>query len=153
MARTTLFALLVLALIQVALALPFGYGKIFNVAANGVLSGGYAGTVPTVEKNIRDGPFAMWDIIPYENGAALYMPPAGAFLNAASGQVLVEAGPFKWVFQNAGSNQYIIKLPNDDLVFDWNERTNKVSLRPANGSPTQLWQVPTPYSYSRMYYQ
>ncbi|KAF9280096.1 hypothetical protein BGZ68_007512 [Mortierella alpina] len=153
MTRSTLFALLVLALIQVALALPFGYHKIFNVAANGVLKGGYAGTVPTVDENVQDGPFAMWGIDALEDGASIFMPPAGSFLNAVKGQVIVKGGPFKWVFQNAGYGQYLIKLPYDDLVLDWDEGTRKVSLRPADGSDTQLWQVPTSHSYSRMYYQ
>ncbi|KAF9573551.1 hypothetical protein EC968_008420 [Mortierella alpina] len=153
MVRATLFTLLALVLIQVALALPYGYKKIFNVAANGALLG-YPDSAPVVQKDFQGVAFSMWGINRFEDGASVFMPPANAFLNVNWDNKLIVRGDIsKWLFQPAGSEVYLIKLPNKDLVLDWDERSEEVSLQPANGSPTQLWFVPTSYSYSRMFYQ
>ncbi|KAG0011602.1 hypothetical protein BGZ81_002078, partial [Podila clonocystis] len=151
MARSTLFTFLMLvALIQVALAIPFGYNLVINVAGNGALKA-YQGKKLIVEPGNLQGPYNMWGINRFEEGASIFMPPAGAYLSVADGNVALERRETKWYFEQAGFNVYKIKLPNEDLVLDWNEDSEVVSLQPSNGSPEQLWRVQDPYGYSRMY--
>ncbi|CAO3573940.1 unnamed protein product [Mortierella alpina] len=153
MARSTLFALLVLALIQVSWALPYGYNQIINVAANGALIG-YRERTPFVEKNQMGTANKFWGINEISGGATIFMPPASAFLRAVSKtDVLVSGGPYPWAVNSAGNGKYTIKAVNEDLVLDWNEDSSIVSLKPANGNPSQQWRIGSSLGYSRMFNQ
>ncbi|KAF9954177.1 hypothetical protein BGZ72_004772 [Mortierella alpina] len=160
MARSTLFALLVLALIQVVLALPYGYKMIINVAAKGALIGDpykSPNRAPTVERNSQGFAYNMWGIDPTPEGGAtatIFMPPAYSFLSFTPDfGVTLSREAFAWAIHSAGGDNYIIKLPNNDLVLNWDERYGDVSMSPANGSPGQLWQIGSSFSYNRMFSQ
>ncbi|KAF9964655.1 hypothetical protein BGZ70_006135 [Mortierella alpina] len=153
MARSTLFALLVLALIQVAWALPYGYHQIINDAAKGAIIG-YRGRTPNVERGEFGESNNYWGIEEVPGGATIFMPPAGSFLTVVDGgYVLLEEKKYVWAISTAGDGKYIIKNPNSDLVLDWNERSRNVVLKPANGESSQLWHIGTTPSYSRMFHQ
>ncbi|KAF9280097.1 hypothetical protein BGZ68_007513 [Mortierella alpina] len=152
MARLIMFALLVLALIQVSLALPYGPSVIFNLEANGVLKG-KRNQVPIVERNNLQGP--IWEIQMFEEGASIYLPEASEYLNVEeyTNEVVIEGGEFEWRIESAGPGAFKIKLPNVDSLLDWDVNSQKVILQPAKESPSQLWLIKRPFHYSRMYRQ
>ncbi len=154
MARVTQLAFLALALIQVVLAFPFGKGlMIINLAANGTLRG-YPDKAPIVERNIIEGDNNVWAIVEFGDGVMLYMPRASAHLNLDDdGNVIVRGGPIKWNFHYAGSGLYNIVLPYKNVLLEWNEENEKVSLQSYNGRSSQLSRVERVGGYSRMFSQ
>ncbi|KAF9970300.1 hypothetical protein BGZ75_002332 [Mortierella antarctica] len=151
MARSTLFSLVVLVLIQVALAVPFGVGLIVNRATNGVLKG-----EPFRPLTVGPGDFYTkpWIIKPFEEGVLIEaVGTPRLFVNADYGRAVLTPEEQKWYFENAGENLYKIKLPNEDQVLGLAEGSNVVRLQGANGSDEQLWSIRGRDGYSRMYRQ
>ncbi|CAO3573941.1 unnamed protein product [Mortierella alpina] len=79
MARSTMLALLVLALIQAARVTPYGWNKIINDAADGALRVGL-NMIPTVEENIIGEKYKRRNVHVFECGDTIYRPPVAAYL-------------------------------------------------------------------------
>ncbi|KAF9936613.1 hypothetical protein BGZ67_002203 [Mortierella alpina] len=152
MARSTLFTLLVLALIQVALAVPFGVGLIVNRAASGALKGNPFKPLTVSPDDFRAKP---WSIKPFEEGVLIEAlgTPEPFFVSARGGRAFLTPEEQKWYFENAGDNLYKIKLPNEDQVLGWDEESYEVRLQRAKGTPEQLWSILRTHDYGRMYRQ
>ncbi|KAF9292347.1 hypothetical protein BGZ68_007362 [Mortierella alpina] len=155
MARSTLFALLVLALIQVVAAIPLGQGLIINKAANGALQARFPRTALHVDRDDPQDPSNAWSIKSFEEGASISTLDNENFVYASNGVAFLMPIEQKWYFENAGNNFYKIKVPNQDLVLTWQEYygVGEALVQKANGGPEQLWQIQTSSDYGRMYRQ
>ncbi|CAO3573869.1 unnamed protein product [Mortierella alpina] len=154
MARSLILALLVLlALLQVAMAAPAGIKRIVNRGLDGTLQVKQGGSTVVVGRDKND--FGVWAIRPQTEGAHLYHPRTGEFLGVNGGNVVVTADRRQtWLIEETDQpGVYKIKLPNVDLVLDVDGNSKQAVLQRSNGSAGQLWQFVSSVDYGRMYRQ
>jgi hypothetical protein len=132
-----------------ALASEPGTYRIFNVASHSSLRAYNAGQVAYVSSTREyPGPFELWKI--ERSGSTYTIKNVGLDSYAAAPQteegasVVTNRAPSTWSIESAGDNTYVIKVPNEDLL--WNAEPpviprGDVRLRGADGSETQRWRL------------
>ncbi len=149
MARSTLFVLLVLALIQVALAAPYGVYLIVNKAANGTLRGHEKFQPLTVHRD--DLSPIRWKIASNDKGTRILTFNHHYFISDHKWVAILTRDRQYFRFEEVGNDICKIKHLTYDKVLTWIEHTRYVSLEDVNGGDEQLWQIqPWLYDYSRM---
>ncbi|KAF9573150.1 hypothetical protein EC968_008999 [Mortierella alpina] len=152
MARSTLFALLVMALFQVALAIPFGLNTIVNKAADGVLKGQPFQLLSVQPGDLRGNP---WYLQPSRQGVIISTPDRRLSVTLLRGQATLTPQKTEWSLEKAGEDLFTIRpLYNADLALGWDESTKNVYVERLEGGDEQVWQIKGPsYDYGRMYRQ
>ncbi|KAF9573149.1 hypothetical protein EC968_008998 [Mortierella alpina] len=154
MARLTLFPLLVMALFQVALALPYGLKTIVNKAADGVLKGEPFELLSVQPGDLHGNP---WYIEPFRRAADVTITTLNHrfFVSVTRGQANLTPERTVWSLEWADQEFFRIKLvDNVDSALGWDKSTKNVYVERWDGGDEQLWQIRDPsYYYGRMYRQ
>ncbi|MEV7010764.1 hypothetical protein [Streptosporangium sp. NPDC051022] len=131
-----------------------GIYRIVNVASHSSLRAYHPGR-PVFVSSTREnpGPFELWKIA--QSGDGFTIENVGLSYTGGSAYTVArrtEEGepvvtghrPTPWSIETAGDDLYVIKAPNEDLL--WNAEPpvvprGEVKLRGANGSDTQRWRL------------
>jgi len=150
MAGSTLIALLVLALVQVALAVPTGVYAIINKAVNGALKAESTGALTVEPGRLHSSP---WVIYTASRGSIIRPQDGEDYITAEGGEALLTPYPTEWYFEPAGKEIYKIKFPSEDKVLTWDKDAREVKVQGSRGTSEQLWQVQSLRNYGRMFRQ
>ncbi|MBT2232537.1 RICIN domain-containing protein [Nonomuraea sp. NEAU-A123] len=131
-----------------------GVYRIVNAASGTALRAYKSGGTIFVSSTLENpGPFELWEIAQAEDGytiknvgLSLNGPPANASARQTEqGEpVVTGSAPTTWSIRPAGGGTFVIKVPNDDLL--WNAEPpviprGDVRLRGADGSAAQRWRL------------
>ena len=115
-ARSTLLILLVLALIQVALAVPAGPFLFTHKRANGVLKTRYSQSLSVKRDDLQGDPLVIKLRAP--DYGVIQTTDGTNFVTDRNFEGILEPTMKYWSFEEAGEEFCMIKVPKNDMVLD-----------------------------------